>query len=211
MVRWSCSLCVLALSLSGCIDPKAEFDDFGRRLEAKKRAEQAANMPSLGDGGLGECSASVDDVAGTYYFVMRPSVSADTPIPLVMTLEPNGEELSLTLQPLLVKDGKTPVGTPSQGKLLIVGNEFTVPSFDVVIPGDADFVLEGTDLTVQIEMKGALCRDQEPLEFLCGDVNGKVTVPVDLALEGSTFGAHRMIDGSVPVLSPSCAEREGIQ
>ena len=206
-----CLLCALALSLGGCVDPKAEFDEFGRRLEARKRAEQAANMPSLGDGGLGDCSPSVEAVAGTYYFVMRPSVSADTPIPLVMTLVPSGDALSLSLQPVSVKDGKTPVGAPSQGTLQIEGNGFTVPSFEVVIPGDADFVLEGADLTVQIDMTGVLCRDQEPLEFLCGEVNGKVTDPVDLALEGSTFGAHRMVEGSVPVLAPSCAEREGVQ
>jgi hypothetical protein len=212
MVRCWCSLSALALLLSGCIDPKADFDSFGELLEQKKRAEMAANMPmDVGDGGLGECDTSVEAVAGTYYFVMRPSVAADSPIPLLMTLAPSGEELSLSLQPLAVKDGKTPVGEPSQGTLRIDGNAFTVPSFEVFIPGDADAVQEGADLTVQIDMKGALCRDGKPIEFLCGDVNGKVTVPVDLALDGSTFGAHRVVDGAEPVFSASCAEREGSQ
>jgi hypothetical protein len=210
MLRWSCLSLAIALCVSGCIDPKQEFDAFGERLDAKKRADMA-NMPQPGDDG-GTCESSVEAVAGTYYFVMRPSVAADSPIPLVMTLEPSGEsELSLSLQPVAVKDGKTPVGPPSKGKFQIEGNAFTVPPLQVSIPGAADAVLPDTDLVVEIDMKGSLCAQSgEMLDFLCGDVNGKVVMP-DVSLDGSTFGAHRMVGDELPLLSPSCAEREGIQ
>jgi hypothetical protein len=209
----------LVSSLVGCVDPKAEFEAFGERLEKKQARDKALlenelPPPAPPDGGESACIATAEGVAGTYYFVMRAAVAPDSPIPLLLTLTPSEDDplvAELEMQPLLVKDGKTPLGAPSKGKFVIDGYRYSVPTFTVTIPGDADAVLPGVDLTVEIDMAGVLCRDAEPVTFVCGNVNGKVTVPVELGLDGSTFGARRVVDGEAYLLTPSCEEREGLE
>lgn len=173
-----------ALVVSGCVDPKGNFDEFSDRVvDAAARPD----APPLG---------SIPDVTGQFYVALSP---APTPTLLfryiattVVEQGPDGYTLDLSLQPL-DRDTFEPVGDPQVSNDVEVTEAGTFEAFfpDTVIPARANPV-SGQELTADVTLIGQLRSE----DLYCGDVDGMVKTPLTLALDGSTFGAIRIEEGT---------------
>jgi hypothetical protein len=173
-----------ALVFPGCVDPKGNFDDFSDRVvDAAARPD----APPIGE---------IPDVTGEFYLSLSP---APTPTLLfryiattVLEEGPSGYTIDLSLQPL-DRDTLEPVGDPQISDDVPVSEAGTFEAYfpDTIIPGRANPV-SGQTLTADVTLVGQLRNE----DLYCGDADGMVKSPLTLALDGSTFAAIRVEEGT---------------
>lgn len=174
------------LLLAGCPDAEGKFNDFSERYEELHPATSSSSSSGAGGGCAAPAAGELD---GSYVFALSASIDPPNPVlfdALITTAEgADGLELSFVLQALDAKDRKT-----------IVGAKINLGPFAVNADGsfDADFPpldvvgaanpISGSDLSADVTINGTVCRADG---VICGALNGNVTKPADIALDGSAF------------------------
>ena len=181
------TLAVAAVSLSGCPDPDARYEEFVQNTHALRDIQE----PDTGAGTL-------TDVSGTFLLGIAPSISPTSVLQFTTTVTwtPNddpttGGKLHFDLQPIQVAPGnatREPVGG------IIKGDADVGPEGSFVMDLGAQEVvglanpISGSDITATLKLLGKI-RDSDTL---CGTVEGDVTAPIQVGLTGSTFGMTRI-------------------
>ncbi len=157
-----------------------------------------------GAGGAPGCVVpSPGQLDGDYLLAMSAKPKPASPFLFRMSLvtQASGGNLQMqwTLQPLDRVDRKTPVGAPIAFPPSVVGNDGLIdvdlPPIDV--PGQAN-PISGTDITADVaSMRGAFC---DASGFHCGDLDGALTKPIPLSIDGSTWTIQKFQD---PTATPS--------
>lgn len=198
---------VLGVVLGGCPDPEGQFDEFEKR--------QAA----LGDGGSDTggapaCLPTIEGEAdGDYLFALSASLDPPKAFALAGALVTHaGEPLTvdLNLQPLAKEDRMTPVGDPLvfTGLPVNADGTFEWDLGDIVLVNAANPISE-FDVSATVQLHGGLCGGDN-LGFICGDVTGVVTEPLNnFDLVGSTFTMQRF-DGDIPAPVINCAKEPAV-
>jgi hypothetical protein len=189
-----------SLGLVGCVDPGQRFDDFNSRIVD-------------GGAGAGTDAPAFDtlpDITGHFYVAMDPDPVPGAIFHLLAEVRftDNGDgtgSADFSLQPLH-KDDRTPVGDPlvSEGVVVDATGRFDAP-FAGDIDGQAN-PATGSTLTVELVLAGAILDEN----VWCGVVNGRITQPLILPLDGSTFAAIRVEAGTegdaLPEPAVTCPE-----
>jgi len=199
-----CISSVGSVAASGCIDVRSKFEDFSDR-KAEQVARDIANTPDSG------CAmpATLEQLAGRYLFALAAKPAADKPILALLTVvpkegdTPGGEVL---FEPLSLADPMSAVGVKNEGTFELKGADLRVPSFHVVLPANANTVLPA-DAEADLLLAGVVCLldGATSVQSFCGSADGNITVPLDLPLARSTFGAIRIEEGKPwPKFFASC-------
>lgn len=169
----------------GCADPGARFGEFQDRVI---------------DGSVSTIDASeldeIPDVTGVFLLAADPAPFPGSLLRFkatsTLTKSADSVTIQLDFQPLDRMTGE-PVGdliltTPRTAEVSTTG-EFQVRAQGVV-PGPAN-AISGTPATIDLMVMGTIRNE----DYLCGILNGAVVAPLQLDLDGSTFGAIRIPDG----------------
>lgn len=199
--------------LISCADVEGRYDDFEAR-DTQIRESQGGSGGNGGEGGGngGEdgCTRPEPGAAdGDFLFSLSAKIRKQRPILFVtgLTTEAtdSGLSFSLEIQALNADDRKTPTGEPTTvGPFEVEADgSFVAELPPVAVPSDGN-PISTRDLEAVITLVGSLC---EPADFVCGDVNGNLTEPVELNLNGSTFTMQRITDpDSYPEPVINCAK-----
>lgn len=132
-------------------------------------------------------------------FLLAVSTVIDPGHPLQFIAQQNvtveGDETIfwLDLQPLALAQGqvtqpRTPVGDlVNFPGIPVVQSDFELDAGTVAVPGEAN-PITGSDIVAALVLRGSFISD----DFYCGEVDGEVTMPLNVALTGSTFAAVRI-------------------
>lgn len=202
-----------AVFLAGCPDPQASFDAFGDRYE---KINGAGTTSSTGAGVGGGCMAPMPGVAdGDYVFALSAKISPKKAVALLMnvTTVANGSGLKMTLKetPLSYMDQKTPAGPQVDLGTFDVAEDgtFTAAIGTITVPGAANPITKGSDITADVSITGSLCANDPA--FVCGPVTGKVTAPIMLDLApGSNFTMQKVEGGVLPPPVIDCAKSPAV-
>jgi hypothetical protein len=179
--------------LISCADVEGRYDDFEAR-DTKIRESQGG---SGGNGGEDGCTRPEPGAAdGDFLLSLSARIRRKSPILFLagLTTEAtdSGLSFSLEVQTLVAADRKTPTGTPIPvGPFEIdADGSFVAELPPVAVPSDGN-PISTRDIEAEITLIGSLCA---PADFVCGDVNGALTEPLELGLDGSTFTLQRITD-----------------
>jgi hypothetical protein len=175
----------LAVASAGCVDTHQALQDFTDRVvDAGNNDIDAPPIDEL------------PDVTGQFLFGLTPQFALGVQVRFIADFELaiSGAVgmLDISLQPITVDEG-TPVGDPLLSPDVAVAENGT---FDAPLAGEVDGdanPASGSDLTFEAILHGQL----RTADLVCGTVDGMVTQPVILALDGSTFGAIRITAGTI--------------
>lgn len=186
-------LCV-ALGLAftaACASPDERLDDFRDRV-----VDAAVN-----DRPDAEVLTTIPDVTGTFLVGINPSATPGSFLPFLATFTlidgtTDQPKLDVHLQPLNAANLQ-PTGDPidaveSPVAVSLTG-EYTIAYDDAIVPAETN-ANSGTQLTVDMTLTGLIRSEDE----VCGFADGMVVAPFNLTLDGSTFGARRVPDGTDP-------------
>lgn len=185
---------VSSLALLGCVDARAEFDDFGARLVD-------ANNTQID----GEIVSSLPNVDGEWLLAVRPAsvgkinILFRTTFDLTPVTENTGR-ISISAQPLTVAD-QTPVGVPLTAADQDVRSDasFEAPLIGL-LPGAANPVIEGSNAAIN----GTLFGQLRSADFICGTLAGTAG---SLSLEGTTWAAVRITGDTLPEPVVRCEDQ----
>lgn len=195
---WSAVLVALVVALalpamSGCVDPSSRLDGFSGRV-----VDADLNRPD-GSGGL-------YDVSGQFLATITPGFAPNAQLQFLATVTytptGSGATVDLSFQPLWAANCndptpdqvRTPVGDPlvTNGIAVDAGGTFDLTFMNATVDARANALLCG-DIVANVELFGTL----KSTDLFCGDVGGNVTQPIPAALDGSTFAAIRVTDGTI--------------
>ncbi len=183
-------LALLALSgLGACVDPKNRFDQFNERVA------DAGVVNRDGGGGLFE-------IDGEFLLSIGVVFAPDSPLRFVatsaITIEGGTGTLTLSFQPLAFDtcdggNGGNEVGDPLDSPDLEVdaAGVFQVTHDGASVDGKANPISCGT-IVADLVLDGVI----ESEDLFCGDVSGQAHQPLEVSLDGSTFGAIRIEPGT---------------
>lgn len=192
---------------SGCPDPAATYEDFGARYD-----EIHPPTTSGGTGGNLPCTLPAEgELDGKYMKGLSAKLSPPKAFALDMTMtttaDPGGGlVVDVVLQPLSAMDQTTPVGDPFvlEDLLVAADGSFTWDLGTVTLIGAAN-PITGADIESTLILSGEMCGG-ERAGFICGDVSGIVTKPLNnYDLTGSTFAMERY-DTALPAPLINCAK-----
>ncbi len=199
-MRRTAALFVLSLVGASCVDTSSAYEGFNERLSDKKKREEAKlrEMIEIPSGGCAALQA--EQLSGRFLFGLTASPAPDVPLLALLTVEaePTGTGLlaNLKFEPLSVEDPTQTVGSLSIGELRIEGTELSAREFVIDLPGVANTVLPGADAAAELNLSGILCVAAEArVDELCGTVTGNLIEPLQVSMEGSEFGAVRIVEG----------------
>lgn len=175
---------VASLTLVGCVDARADYDDFGGRLV------------DAGSGDVdGEVVSELPAVDGEWFLAVRPNLPEDRIIRFRATIDitavtANTGLIDVTAQPLSVADA-TAVG---EAFVALEQEVQSDASFDApfvgTLPGAANPV-SGTNADIDAVLVAQLRND----DFMCGELTG-MAGPLPLA--GTTWAAVRITGETLP-------------
>lgn len=201
----------LAALLAGCGGDGAPVRSAPGQVADEPPADPATD-PAPADPAPAEPTTAtprLPDVSGTLLLAVSVAIIRDTPVYFLTRarLTPSADgttgTLDLRATPLRAAD-RTPV--TGAADLTIAGipvgadGRFSVDVGTVTIPGAAN-PLEAGDIVASLVLKGRLAS----ADVICGDVQGQVTEPLALDLDGSTFAFARVSEGAVGAALPSPA------
>ncbi len=175
--------------LGGCTNPRSGLDDFSNRVVDANTDHPDA--PMLLD---------IPDVTGEFLWAMDPSPQPGSifyyQATLTLTKGTDSTTLMISLQPLnfmtFAQVGDPSVPDPNPVEVSQLTGEFTAPVTGDV-PGPANSIA-GIPITASTTFDGVI----RTKDFICGDMNGAVIAPINIDLNGSSFGAVRIPDGMGP-------------
>jgi len=184
-------LALLALSaLAACVDPKNRFDEFNDRVV------DAGQVDRDGGGGLFE-------IDGEFLLSISVVIAPDNTVRFIATSDINIEggagTLTLSFQPLKVDqcqptgNGGTEVGDPLAANDLGVdaAGVFQLTHDGASVDGKAN-PISCSEIVADLVLDGVIQSE----DLFCGDVSGQAHQPLDISLDGSTFGAIRIEPGT---------------
>ena len=184
---------VAAIALGGCPEPEKRFREF------VGRAPTVDAGAAVEDGGGG----AIADVTGTFLLAIATTIAPDRPLQFLaeVTLTPAAAgtaTLSLVAQPLSVA-ARTAVGSPIAVSNVAVDarGRLTLPFGAQTVTGAAN-PISGSDILATITLTGAIAS----ADRFCGTVTGMVTMPIQIDLAGSVWGAIRVPAGTVGTALP---------
>jgi hypothetical protein len=172
------------LSVAACADPEAQDVDFDERNGVVHGAGSSVQV------------AEHFDWSGHYLLALSTVLAPDHPL-LFAVDSKVADDLALVdlrVQALTTDaDGepRTHAGDPFDLNDVRYSEDgtFEVDLGDVAVLGRAN-PITGSDITAQVQLRGSTYRAAEDVpQHFCGDVNGRVSQPIPLDLERSTFGA----------------------
>ncbi|MEZ4219354.1 MAG: hypothetical protein R3B13_00405 [Polyangiaceae bacterium] len=195
-----------AIVFVGCVDPEGDYSDFTDRYNSINGQGGAAGGGGQGGADAGPCTVpKAGELDGEYFFALAAStnkskVSPKKPIALLTTVtsKDNGGALQMewNMQPLKWEDRTTPIGDP----IKLVADVAADGTFDID-PAPLDLVgeanpLSHSPLTADISsLAGKVC-DLDG--FYCGTIDGDVSKPIPLSIDGSTWTMVKVTGGSYP-------------
>lgn len=183
-------LALFALSgLAACVDPPARFDAFTERVV------DAGQVNRDGGGGLFE-------IDGEFLLSIAVGFTPDTPLRFVATSDIviAGEQgtLSLSIQPVAAEscdsgNGGNEVGDPLVANDLPVdvAGSFEIDQQGATVAGEAN-PISCSPIVADLVLSGTIQNE----DLFCGDVSGQAHQPLEVSLDGSTFGAVRIEPGT---------------
>lgn len=163
----------IAAVLAACPDTGARLDEFNERSEPY-RVEAVA----------GECTG-VADLTGDYMLAILTTVD---PSPILMfagaEVDTGANTITISMTPLTTDD-RTLVGDTftATSDLDDVG-AFVLDFGEITVPGEANPIIPGVPATAEITLVGCT----STVDSTCGAVEGRVTSPAEVPLDGSSFG-----------------------
>lgn len=177
----------------GCVDPRADYDDFANRL------------PDAGSGGVdGEVVSVLPHVDGEWFLAVRPNLPEDRILQFRTTLTltavtANTGLIDINAQPLSVAD-QTPVGDAFVVTQENVASDATFEApFVGMLPAEANPV-SGSNAQVNAQMQAQLRTDN----FVCGTLTGQAGA---LPLDGTTWAAVRITGDTLPTAIFRCDDQ----
>ncbi len=189
--RLQTAAAALALTLlTGCPSPEARLDEF-----------LAASEPFRVVPTESQCDTRVD-ITGDYLLAVAAILGPDSPIlfDASLTVDTTGEpwQLSASLTPLDEQRAPVPPALEGTAELGEDGS-FVLDFGEVILPGTANPILPGLDVTTTLIFEGCTLS----ATVGCGNVDGMISVPVGVPLVGSTFGV-------VPIGAEGVADLEPV-
>ncbi len=184
--------------LPGCPDAEGKFNDFQDDYEAIHPPTSSSSSSGTG----GSCAApAAGELDGPYVFALSASIDPPNPVlfdaQLTTTDGASGLEMSFVLHALDAKDRMTKVGEsiPLGPFAVAADGTFEADFPPLAVVGVAN-PISGSDLEADVAISGTVCGAGG---LVCGALNGSVTKPADIALDGSAF-AFEPLDapGSYP-------------
>lgn len=177
----------------GCSDAEGEFNDFVERSAKILPAEGGTDVAT----DSGDCAKVTQaDVAVGYYFTLSAVIAPKKPFVVLgtVTIDEAANTVSFSFQPLSKEDKTTPVGTPILGgPFPIEADGSFVGDFGNISMDGAANPISGSELATTLVLKGAPGGWCGPSEFVCGDVEGIASKPLEgLDLKGSTFTMQKL-------------------
>ena len=200
------ALLLLALAGQACADASGRFQAFeDRRVALGSDAAQGgqAGAASGGAGGAADaCSPPAPGVVrGPALLALETSTSPGLPIMFlgqVETPELDGQTaVKYDYQALDAGDRATLVGEMLTVGPYAIGEDgsFDAPTAKSTLPGSANAILPGLEITSQLTLHGTICGVES---FYCGTVTGTVYAPI----QGPTTGQFGLTllgsDGELP-------------
>ncbi len=181
-------LALLGLALLGCADASGRFQEFEERRGALAGDAGGAPDGAGGAGGEAACKPPAPGIVrGPALLALETSTLPGTAILFfgqVETPELDGATaVKYSYKALDAGDRQTQVGDP-----LVVGpyaidadGHFDAPTANSTLPGSANAISPGLDITSQITLHGTICGVSD---FYCGTTTGTVSAP----FAGATTG-----------------------
>lgn len=179
-------------TLAACPDPGGTFDKFRDRVIDGSTTDLPSGM--------------LEDISGDFLMGFAVIISPTQPLKfqatnqLTMNTDGTGT-LDITLQPLDITTS-APVGDALVSNDVPVNSagQFTITLTQANIPGEAN-PITGNDIVGDFEIVGTI----RSVDLACGLVNGNVTAPTMLPVDGSTFAMVRIpAGGPLPPLQTAC-------
>lgn len=194
----------LGVVLTGCPDPEGQFAEF------EARQDEISGSGGQGTGGATACTPTVlGEADGVYIFALSATIDPDKAFALdatVITSAADPLSVDMTFQPLAKEDQTTPVGSEIVFTGLPVNADGTFEwDLGMITLINAANPISAFDVEATLTLHGSLCGG-DALGFICGDVTGLVTKPLNMFdLVGSTFTMQRY-DGTKPAPVINCAK-----
>jgi hypothetical protein len=200
---------LFVLGLAGCPDPKGTFDAFDARYQ---KINASTSSSTTGAGGASACTAPAAGKAdGDYLLALSAKLSPKKAIVFqttVTTTDAGGGALmlSMKIQPLSAMDQKTPVGTSlDAGPFMVAADGTFDAALGTIMVSGAANPITGADITtMNVVLHGKLC--SQDLTFVCGTVDGQVTMPIMYPLAGSSFTMQAIQGGVIPAPVIDCSK-----
>ncbi|MDF3065389.1 MAG: hypothetical protein K0R38_990 [Polyangiaceae bacterium] len=176
----------LALSAGACADASERFKAFEDRRVALG-GDAGATSSGLGGADAGCQPPAPGVVAGPALLSLETSTSPGAAILFFGDLETpelDGKTaVKFSYRALAVADRLTQVGEELVVGPYAIGDDgkFDAPTPESTLPGSANAILPGVDITSQLTLHGTICG---VADFYCGTVTGTVSAPV----QGDTTG-----------------------
>lgn len=208
----------LLLVASGCPspDPEGKYDRFidqtedDRDLPEMKMDFGAPVLPDFGaTGGDTETGGAGLNADGVYLVAVDTSVNPGLPLQFIgdvtAELDATGNgTVSVTFQPLSLDQGSTTLPREEVGDPITIDGDvteyaFTLPFGETMITGAAN-PITGSDIVADLSLEGSFRSENA----WCGTVTGMVLSPIQVPLDGSVFGATRLVDRNERPTQFSC-------
>lgn len=180
---------LLGLLSLACVDAGGEYDSFNER--AKKTSGPGGT--GCGDPTAACQPATPADLEGQWLFALSATINPVQPILFFADIvsQQSGSDLTWawTITPLSAAD-KTPLSAlpPLEATTVPADGAWSADLPPLAVPGAAN-PITGSDIEADTTLTGNVCGSRN---FLCGDVGGMVTKPIQLGLEGSTWTLARL-------------------
>ena len=205
------ALAIVAPGLLGCVDPGKRFDDFNERV-----IDAGPAGPS--------CEGALQDINGEFLVTLAPGFFPDRLLQFIATVElttgAGTGTADFSFQPIYAEICAENMGEPEMTGTP-VGDPLEATGVEIDGAGAYEFMFDEAQVDGRANAVscGAILADitltgiiQSP-DVWCGEASGMVKAPTPANLEGSTFGAIRIEEGTVgedlpdpqPVC-PACGE-----
>jgi hypothetical protein len=179
------ALLLTASAVSGCADASGRFQEFENRRVAL--GGDAGAAAADGSGGAGCLPPSPGVVHGPALLALETTALPGAAILFfgeVETPELDGAtSVKYSYKALDARDRRTQVGEPLVVGPYPIGDDgsFDAPTAESTLPGSANAIFQGLDITSQLTLHGTICGVSD---FYCGAVTGTVSSP----FQGPTTG-----------------------
>ncbi len=201
---------VCPVVFASCADPGGEYQDFLTRCDESDDCKVAV-VPDAGPGDGGPCVVpAAGEIDGDYLFVLSAVLDPKKPLLFAAKVTSadgaNGLEMTWTLTPLNAKDRSTKIPPDIELPVMEVGDDgsFDVDPAPIDVSGDAN-AISGSPITADVaSLRGNIC---DLGGFYCGQLDGKVSKPVSLPVDGSTWTLTKLTaPGTYPDPVIDCAK-----
>jgi hypothetical protein len=189
--------CAQLADPGACVDPTPAAWSCPLGEPPREGCVPGADGTSFCCPGIGECVVpAAGAIDGDYFMALSAKVSRKKPLTFLakVTTTAAGDSIavSMSIQPLLAADRRTPVGPAIDvGPYPVAADGTMIAALpELTVAGEAN-PISGSQLTATITLEGRIC---EPADFVCGPMSGNATEPLAIDLDGSTWTMQKVTD-----------------